>query len=245
MSGRIRGCHPLWPAFPDRSAYNTETTGLLRFRSPLLAESLLMSVPPGTEMFQFPGFASPAYVFSWRYSLRSGLPHSDIHGSTPARGSPWLFAACHVLHRLLVPRHPPNALVTLDHSPGPSRAYKTRQGPHHAQEPPPDEGPPKTRRPTPDALRAPSTQHTHFLFTRHRRTSHPPCRSTPVRYPTVTGGWPPIAPGWCYPPVGQKRDRTLGALPLTRETRRTPGRGPERPARSGARRGAPEPDSRW
>ena len=65
--GRIRGCHPLWPAFPDRSAYNRSTTGLLRFRSPLLAESLLMSVPPGTEMFQFPGFASPAYGFSWRY----------------------------------------------------------------------------------------------------------------------------------------------------------------------------------
>jgi hypothetical protein len=42
------------------------------------------------------------------------LPHSDIHGSTPARGSPWLFAACHVLHRLLVPRHPPNALILLD-----------------------------------------------------------------------------------------------------------------------------------
>ena len=32
--------------------------GLLRFRSPLLAESLLISSPPGTEMFQFPGFAS-------------------------------------------------------------------------------------------------------------------------------------------------------------------------------------------
>jgi hypothetical protein len=41
------------------------------------------------------------------------LPHSDIHGSKPARGSPWLFAACHVLHRLLVPRHPPNALLSL------------------------------------------------------------------------------------------------------------------------------------
>jgi hypothetical protein len=39
------------------------TTGLLRFRSPLLAESRLMSFPPGTEMFQFPGFASPHYVF--------------------------------------------------------------------------------------------------------------------------------------------------------------------------------------
>jgi hypothetical protein len=46
--------------------------------------------------------------------LHGGLPHSDIHGSTPARGSPWLFAACHVLHRLLVPRHPPNALLILD-----------------------------------------------------------------------------------------------------------------------------------
>ena len=42
------------------------------------------------------------------------MPHSDIHGSTPARGSPWLFAACHVLHRLLVPRHPPNALLSLE-----------------------------------------------------------------------------------------------------------------------------------
>jgi hypothetical protein len=39
-------------------------TGLVRFRSPLLAESRLMSFPPGTEMFQFPGFASPAYGLS-------------------------------------------------------------------------------------------------------------------------------------------------------------------------------------
>ena len=32
---------------------------LLRFRSPLLAESRLLSFPPGTEMFHFPGFARP------------------------------------------------------------------------------------------------------------------------------------------------------------------------------------------
>ena len=32
--------------------------GLLRFRSPLLSESLLLSFPPGTKMFQFPGFPS-------------------------------------------------------------------------------------------------------------------------------------------------------------------------------------------
>lgn len=110
---RVRGCHPLWPDFPDRSACLEPTTGLFRFRSPLLAESLLMSVPPGTEMFQFPGFASPHYVFMWRYPSLGGLPHSDVHGSTPARGSPWLFAACHVLHRLLAPRHPPDALLIL------------------------------------------------------------------------------------------------------------------------------------
>ncbi len=64
---RIRGYHPLWPDFPDRSAYLQTTTGLFRVRSPLLAESLLMSFPPGTEMFQFPGFASSHYVFMQRY----------------------------------------------------------------------------------------------------------------------------------------------------------------------------------
>ena len=64
---RIRGYHPLWPDFPDRSAYLPLTTGLFRVRSPLLAESLLMSFPPGTEMFQFPGFASISYVFRYGY----------------------------------------------------------------------------------------------------------------------------------------------------------------------------------
>jgi len=49
-------------------------TGLFRVRSPLLAESLLMSFPPGTEMFQFPGFASTAYVFSCRYPIGVGCP---------------------------------------------------------------------------------------------------------------------------------------------------------------------------
>ena len=46
----------------------------------------------------------------------SGFPHSDTSGSMPVRGSPELFAAYHVLHRLSVPRHPPNALKTLDRS---------------------------------------------------------------------------------------------------------------------------------
>ena len=43
-----------------------------------------------------------------------GFPHSEIHGSKPIPGSPWLIAGYHVLHRLLLPRHPPNALIALD-----------------------------------------------------------------------------------------------------------------------------------
>ena len=45
-----------------------------------------------------------------------GFPHSEIHGSKLVRSSPWLIAAYHVFHRLSVPRHPPNALTTLDRS---------------------------------------------------------------------------------------------------------------------------------
>jgi hypothetical protein len=60
----IRGCHPLWPDFPDGSGSYAYITGLVRVRSPLLAEYRLISFPPGTEMFQFPGFASHTYVFS-------------------------------------------------------------------------------------------------------------------------------------------------------------------------------------
>ena len=36
--------------------------GLFPFRSPLLRESLLSSVPPGTEMFHFPGLAAKPYL---------------------------------------------------------------------------------------------------------------------------------------------------------------------------------------
>jgi hypothetical protein len=44
----------------------------------------------------------------------SGLPHSEISGSQPILGLPELIAEYHVLHRLLLPRHPPNALLALD-----------------------------------------------------------------------------------------------------------------------------------
>ena len=46
---RIRGYHPLWPDFPDRSSKSlAKDSRLLRFRSPLLSESRLISVPRPT-----------------------------------------------------------------------------------------------------------------------------------------------------------------------------------------------------
>jgi hypothetical protein len=72
----LQGCHLLWLAFPSHSTRNarhlggscnpgsrSRRFGLVRFRSPLLTESLLISFPPGTEMFQFPGLASQDYAF--------------------------------------------------------------------------------------------------------------------------------------------------------------------------------------
>ena len=61
----VRDYHPLWSAFPCRSGkQNAKTCRLLRFRSPLLSQSRLMSFPRATEMFQFTRFASHTYVFS-------------------------------------------------------------------------------------------------------------------------------------------------------------------------------------
>lgn len=88
---RLHDYHALWSAFPDRSTshnlyhsptsqqpdQNAPTTpsmqrlstithtrfGLIRFRSPLLTESQLFSLPMGTEMFHFPTFPpTPLYI---------------------------------------------------------------------------------------------------------------------------------------------------------------------------------------
>ena len=48
--------------------------------------------------------------------LRTGFPHSDICGSRIICISPQLFAAYHVPHRLLMPRHSPCALLRLTSS---------------------------------------------------------------------------------------------------------------------------------
>ena len=60
---------PVLQPHPDESGW----FGLIRVRSPLLTESRLLSFPPGTEMFQFPGFAPCTYGFSARLIRDPGL----------------------------------------------------------------------------------------------------------------------------------------------------------------------------
>ena len=126
ITSGVRGSHPLRPDIPDGSASLLQYLmaapitpahasrhrrfGLFPVRSPLLGESLLLSLPAGTKMFQFPAFA-PYYLHGDGIAP-AGLPHSDILRSMGICPSLRLFAACHVLLRLREPRHPPCALLS-------------------------------------------------------------------------------------------------------------------------------------
>ena len=89
---------------------NLERFGLVRFRSPLLTESLLISFPTGTEMFQFPALAP------FRVPHQAvGCPIRTSSDCRVLARSPRLFAGSYVLHRLLLPRHPSYALCSLNH----------------------------------------------------------------------------------------------------------------------------------
>jgi hypothetical protein len=132
---RLQDCHLLWSHFPEGFDYRPGLSlGGLTARQALqpqgacplvwaIPRSLaatsgitdLFSIPAGTEMVHFPALPSAPYVFRSGYSgiTQSGFPHSEIPGSKPACGSPRLIAACHVLHRLLAPRHSPYALSSL------------------------------------------------------------------------------------------------------------------------------------
>jgi hypothetical protein len=152
--------------------------------------------------------------------LAEGLPHSDTHGSKPARGSPWLFAACHVLHRLLVPRHPPNALLALEtggtrrirpvtHRNQPRRPFPSRVS-RHAHSPLPLVAPERIRGGRqPHGNRSPYDRsdrltaarpgaHPNQIHTdKDPDTAMPRSRSTPIMFPPSHGAGP-----------GDYRDRT-------------------------------------
>jgi hypothetical protein len=109
---------------------------------------------------------------------KGGLPHSDIRGSKGARPSPRLFAACHVLHRLLVPRHPLNALLSLSSRPPcaePSMPVVSGQWSvvRKARQPPPHTKPlirGRTSQPHHTSSRSPQAQRSRKRGQTHART---------------------------------------------------------------------------
>ena len=129
---RLRGSHPLWRAFPVPfrffpSRFLPSLTPKAR-RLPVWAIPRSLAATDGIDLsFCSSGYLdvsvrrvppmaprrSPASRPMVHTSSACGSPHSDIHGSLPVCGSPWLFAACHVFHRLPVPGHPPRALFWL------------------------------------------------------------------------------------------------------------------------------------
>ena len=98
----IRDCHPLWSIIPNCSGHSQTSAGP---RS--LAATNRVSIDVLSSGYLD---ISVPRVRSLAGDLAVGFPHSEIHGSKLTRSSPWLIAACHVLHRLSTPRHPPNAL---------------------------------------------------------------------------------------------------------------------------------------
>jgi hypothetical protein len=89
---------------------------LFPFRSPLLRESRFLSFPRVTKMFQFTRLPPPTLFDSGRGTRalpRVGFPIRTSRDQRMVSSSPGLFAAAHVLLRLLAPRHPPCALILL------------------------------------------------------------------------------------------------------------------------------------
>ena len=86
--------------------------GLFRVRSPLLTESLLFSLPVGTEMFHFPTFPLPALYIQAGItgSSPAGFPHSEILGSKSVYRLPEAY------RRLLRPSSAPNAKASTVYS---------------------------------------------------------------------------------------------------------------------------------
>ena len=89
--------------------------GLFRFRSPLLTESHVVFSSSGyldVSVHRVP-FLTLWIGVRILEVCSSRFPHSEISGSMDICSSPKLFAAYHVFHRLLVPRHPPYALISI------------------------------------------------------------------------------------------------------------------------------------
>ena len=128
---RLRGFYPLRRTFPDRFFYKTHlwllmscpTTpksklfglGSSRFARRYSGNRIFFLFLQVLRCFSSLRLSSTRYVFTWRYYVikHSGFPHSEISGSKLTYSSPKHIGVSAVLLRLLVPRHPPCALINL------------------------------------------------------------------------------------------------------------------------------------
>ncbi len=103
---------PATPTMQRLPAITHDRFSLFRVRSPLLTESLLFSLPVGTEMFHFPTFPLPALYIQAGItgSSPAGFPHSEILGSKSVYRLPEAY------RRLLRPSSAPNAKASTVYS---------------------------------------------------------------------------------------------------------------------------------
>ena len=96
---------PATPIMQRLPSITHDRFSLFRVRSPLLTESLLFSLPVGTEMFHFPTFPLPVLYIQTGItgSSPAGFPHSEILGSKSVYRLPEAY------RRLLRPSSAPNA----------------------------------------------------------------------------------------------------------------------------------------
>ena len=126
----IRDYHPLWLRIPTHSNHTHSSAGPRSLAATrgvsvdfLSSGYLDVSVPrvcfckPMYSVYKYlvyPIVSDTLRRMHNNNKVSGGLPHSEIHGSKLILSSPWLIAEYHVFHRLLLPRHPPNALFALD-----------------------------------------------------------------------------------------------------------------------------------
>ena len=103
---------PATPIMQPLPGITHDRFSLFRVRSPLLTESLLFSLPVGTEMFHFPTFPLPALYIQAGItgSSPAGFPHSEILGSKSVYRLPEAY------RRLLRPSSAPNAKASTVYS---------------------------------------------------------------------------------------------------------------------------------
>ena len=102
----LQAC-PTTPTMQPLPGITHDRFSLIQFRSPLLPESLLFSLPVGTEMFHFPTFPLPALYIQAGVTRHAralaGFPHSEILGSQLVYQLPEAY------RRLLRPSSAPDA----------------------------------------------------------------------------------------------------------------------------------------